>query len=117
MKTDIKSNINKNTDTHTNTHTNTHARTHARTHPHTNAQTNPVLHSPHLPLLTYSSDCGCNGHASLCHYDVDKGYGICDDCSQNTAGDKCDQCIQFYYVNPDKDKYNETNPAPDNCSG
>ncbi|CAH1271066.1 LAMB1 [Branchiostoma lanceolatum] len=43
-------------------------------------------------------DCGCNGHASSCYYDAEKGYGVCENCTNNTQGDKCDQCKPFHYL-------------------
>ena len=49
------------------------------------------------------SDCGCNGHAVSCHYDEEKGYGVCDDCQEETSGDKCEYCQRLYYINPEKD--------------
>ena len=46
------------------------------------------------------ADCGCNGYASTCHYDSVSRHGVCDSCVNMTAGDKCQQCLQFYFVNP-----------------
>ncbi|KAK3701048.1 hypothetical protein QZH41_008153, partial [Actinostola sp. cb2023] len=43
--------------------------------------------------------CGCNNHASSCHYNTTKGFGVCDNCVDNTAGDKCEQCKVEYYRN------------------
>ncbi|XP_019643139.1 PREDICTED: laminin subunit beta-1-like [Branchiostoma belcheri] len=43
-------------------------------------------------------DCGCQGHASSCYYDAEKGYGVCENCTDNTEGDKCDQCRPFHYL-------------------
>ncbi|KAJ8038680.1 Laminin subunit alpha [Holothuria leucospilota] len=45
-------------------------------------------------------DCGCNGRADSCTYDEVKGYGVCDNCTENTTGDKCDHCIENFYMNP-----------------
>ncbi|XP_077987019.1 laminin subunit alpha-1-like [Glandiceps talaboti] len=45
-------------------------------------------------------DCGCNGHATTCHYDASKQYGVCDNCQDNTMGDKCETCLSSFYKNP-----------------
>ncbi|XP_006820869.1 laminin subunit beta-1-like [Saccoglossus kowalevskii] len=45
-------------------------------------------------------ECGCNGHATSCHYDETKGTGVCDDCTDNTTGDKCELCLPSYFINP-----------------
>ncbi|XP_070582124.1 laminin subunit beta-1-like isoform X2 [Ptychodera flava] len=45
-------------------------------------------------------DCGCNGHASSCIYDEIKQYGVCQDCTDNTTGDKCEMCLPSFFKNP-----------------
>lgn len=50
--------------------------------------------------------CTCNNHATSCYYDqeVDSspesydegGGGVCN-CTDNTSGQHCDTCIEFYY--------------------
>ena len=61
--------------------------------------------------------CGCNDHADVCEYSSSVEYGVCQGCRDFTAGDKCDQCVEFYRINPDKDLYNATNPVPPGCTG
>jgi len=46
------------------------------------------------------ADCGCNGHAAVCHYDKVARHGVCDSCVNMTSGDKCQFCVDFYRVNP-----------------
>ena len=41
--------------------------------------------------------CQCNGHAVACAYDGILFGGICSNCSDNTAGNNCEQCAPFYY--------------------
>lgn len=51
-------------------------------------------------------ECECNGHSSACHYDPDVAMvtggsgGVCDGCTDNTAGGQCEQCQQGFYRNP-----------------
>ncbi|XP_071494248.1 laminin subunit alpha-1-like [Diadema antillarum] len=45
-------------------------------------------------------DCGCSGRAESCVYDEVKGYGVCQNCTENTSGDKCEVCLEDYYRNP-----------------
>ncbi|ESO83894.1 hypothetical protein LOTGIDRAFT_168935 [Lottia gigantea] len=58
--------------------------------------------------------CFCNDHAESCHYDEGKGYGVCDNCLNNTKGDFCDECISGYSINSyyTRDKTNETVTPP-----
>ncbi|XP_064617027.1 laminin subunit gamma-1-like [Liolophura sinensis] len=44
--------------------------------------------------------CDCNEHASACHFDDVKGFGVCDNCEENTAGDFCELCNPGYRRNP-----------------
>ena len=41
--------------------------------------------------------CECNGHADSCVYDDELGHGRCENCKDNTAGPKCDQCAKNFY--------------------
>lgn len=53
--------------------------------------------------------CNCNDHATVCHFDQ-KVYeetgsisgGVCDDCTHNTMGRNCEQCILYYYHDPQR---------------
>ncbi|PIK40304.1 hypothetical protein BSL78_22859 [Apostichopus japonicus] len=45
-------------------------------------------------------DCGCSGRTTSCTYDEDKGYGVCDNCTENSTGEKCDHCIEDFFINP-----------------
>ncbi|XP_037091485.1 laminin subunit beta-1-like isoform X2 [Pollicipes pollicipes] len=40
--------------------------------------------------------CDCNGHAPTCH----PRTGVCIDCADFTAGDRCDICLESYYGDP-----------------
>ncbi|CAH1787412.1 unnamed protein product [Owenia fusiformis] len=56
-------------------------------------------------LSNACEDCGCHGHATSCIYNDVKEYGVCQNCSLNTAGDKCEFCVDYYYVNPNWDSF------------
>ena len=58
------------------------------------------------------TDCGCNGRAASCVYDAVKEYGVCQDCTENTAGDKCEHCNDNFFRNPFTDPANN-----DTCVG
>ncbi|XP_038046622.1 laminin subunit alpha-1-like [Patiria miniata] len=43
--------------------------------------------------------CVCNEHSDSCTYDESLGQGVCDDCTDNTAGPSCEICISGYHRN------------------
>ncbi|XP_033103389.1 laminin subunit gamma-1-like [Anneissia japonica] len=45
-------------------------------------------------------DCECNGRAVSCTYDPARQYGVCNDCTENTLGDKCEMCTPNFFRNP-----------------
>ncbi|XP_077546511.1 laminin subunit beta-1 isoform X2 [Haemaphysalis longicornis] len=54
--------------------------------------------------------CNCNDHANKCHFDAAVwersgrvSGGVCDDCQDNTMGVNCEQCVPFYYKDPQRD--------------
>ncbi|KAH6921814.1 hypothetical protein HPB50_005331 [Hyalomma asiaticum] len=54
--------------------------------------------------------CNCNGHANKCHFDAAVwersgrvSGGVCDDCQDNTMGLNCEQCVPFYFKDPQRD--------------
>ncbi|XP_022106047.1 laminin subunit beta-1-like isoform X2 [Acanthaster planci] len=65
-------------------------------------------------------ECDCNGFASSCVYDAVKGYGVCQNCAENTGGDNCQRCDDNYFRNPYTDPTNNDTcidlTAPYPCS-
>ncbi|XP_041481895.1 laminin subunit gamma-2-like [Lytechinus variegatus] len=48
--------------------------------------------------------CTCNDHAASCIYNATLGYGVCQDCYDNTAGDFCDICVDGFFRNESRDR-------------
>lgn len=44
-------------------------------------------------------ECTCYGHATSCTFNATVGYGVCDDCKDNTAGVFCHLCTEGFYPN------------------
>uniref|UniRef100_A0A0N5AN25 Laminin subunit beta-1 n=1 Tax=Syphacia muris TaxID=451379 RepID=A0A0N5AN25_9BILA len=66
--------------------------------------------------------CNCNHHAATCHFDQkryeESGYvsgGVCDNCSHNTQGQHCEECIPYYYRDPQKKITDRDACIPCNC--
>ncbi|KAG0716686.1 Laminin subunit beta-1 [Chionoecetes opilio] len=66
--------------------------------------------------------CNCNNHATMCHFDSSvyeaTGYvsgGVCDDCSGNTQGRNCEECVPYYYLDPARELYDPEICQPCNC--
>lgn len=57
-----------------------------------------------------SAECDCNDHADSCHFDKyvyersgRVSGGVCDNCQHNTQGQHCQECIPFFYRDPQED--------------
>uniref|UniRef100_A0A4W3IY84 Netrin 5 n=1 Tax=Callorhinchus milii TaxID=7868 RepID=A0A4W3IY84_CALMI len=61
------------------------------------------------------TDCGCAGRALSCYFDAVKGFGVCENCSENTTGEKCHLCRPSYYSDPDNTSRNLCTSC--NCAG
>ncbi|XP_052646644.1 laminin subunit beta-4 [Harpia harpyja] len=66
--------------------------------------------------------CNCNGHSGRCHFDMavyqasgGVSGGVCEDCRDNTMGQRCDQCKRFFYRDPLKDISDSQACLPCNC--
>ena len=42
----------------------------------------------------------CNDHAVDCEYDVSSMSALCINCTDNTMGDMCEQCLPQFYQDP-----------------
>ena len=42
----------------------------------------------------------CNDHAADCEYDVSSMSALCINCTDNTMGDMCEQCLPQFYQDP-----------------
>lgn len=56
------------------------------------------------------SECNCNNHANSCHFDQAVyehsgriSGGVCDKCQHFTQGQYCEECMAFYYRDPNED--------------
>jgi len=68
--------------------------------------------------------CMCNAHAPDCQYMVSSMSALCINCTDNTMGDMCEQCLPQFYQdatllldNPDICRACDCNPAGINDSG
>lgn len=43
------------------------------------------------------ADCVCNEHASDCEFIPTQSTSVCIDCSDNTAGDQCNECLPSFF--------------------
>ncbi|XP_065068970.1 laminin subunit gamma-1-like [Rhopilema esculentum] len=46
--------------------------------------------------------CNCSSLATSCVYDAAKGHGVCQNCTRNTTGDFCNQCLSGFHRNPQR---------------
>lgn len=53
--------------------------------------------------------CNCNNHTDTCHFDQAVyehsgrvSGGVCDNCQHNTQGQHCEECIPFFYRDPNE---------------
>nr|XP_036214745.1 laminin subunit beta-1 [Bactrocera oleae]XP_036214746.1 laminin subunit beta-1 [Bactrocera oleae] len=66
--------------------------------------------------------CECNEHAVSCHFD-EKVFeqsgrisgGVCDNCMHNTQGQHCEECMPFFYRDPEQDIRSPEVCRPCNC--
>ena len=54
----------------------------------------------------------CNDHAADCQYNMPSMSALCINCTDNTMGDMCEQCLPQFYQNP-----NLLLDNPDMCRG
>jgi hypothetical protein len=68
---------------------------------------------------THSNECElcqCYQHSQSCVYDSNKGYGVCQNCTDNTQGDMCERCITGFYHDPMKNLSDPDSCVECNCS-
>lgn len=60
--------------------------------------------------LLILTECNCNNHATSCHIDMEVyeqsgrvSGGVCDNCQHNTQGQHCEECMPFFYRDPNED--------------
>ncbi|KAL9988631.1 hypothetical protein ACROYT_G003097 [Oculina patagonica] len=61
----------------------------------------PLFNNKPYRLREACEACECNNHAESCSYNETVGYGVCDNCTDNTMGDRCDRCKVSFYRNAD----------------
>nr|NP_476618.1 LanB1, isoform A [Drosophila melanogaster]NP_723319.1 LanB1, isoform B [Drosophila melanogaster]P11046.4 RecName: Full=Laminin subunit beta-1; AltName: Full=Laminin B1 chain; Flags: Precursor [Drosophila melanogaster]AAF52563.1 LanB1, isoform A [Drosophila melanogaster]AAN10647.1 LanB1, isoform B [Drosophila melanogaster] len=66
--------------------------------------------------------CECNDHAVSCHFDeavfTASGFvsgGVCDNCLHNTRGQHCEECMPYFYRDPEQDITSERVCQPCDC--
>ncbi|KAL4226155.1 Laminin subunit beta-1 [Mactra antiquata] len=72
--------------------------------------------------------CQCYNHADSCHFDPavyeftktqtngkNPSGGVCDDCKHNTMGRQCQDCLPFFYQNPNKELWDPDVCEPCDC--
>ena len=68
-----------------------------------------TLSSFDLYFFVIHLGCECSGHADRCHFDPAVfeasgrvSGGVCDDCQDNTMGQNCEMCKNYFYQDPSK---------------
>lgn len=63
-----------------------------------------------LLFIFFNVECNCNDHAESCHFDQAVyehsgrvSGGVCDNCQHNTQGQHCEECMPFFYRDPNED--------------
>ena len=59
--------------------------------------------------------CSCNGHSSSCVYNSTLDTGICENCTDNTRGQNCESCVDFYYHPPGVSLSDPSSCSPCDC--
>ena len=60
--------------------------------------------------------CECHNHAKSCKFDPSLGRGLCINCTDNTIGDDCGMCEEFFYNPPGVPFDSEGSCQPCSCS-
>lgn len=60
-------------------------------------------------ILNLIIACNCNNHTDTCHFDQAVyehsgrvSGGVCDNCQHSTQGQYCEECIPFFYRDPNE---------------